>query len=207
MGAATVSRSRTRDRSGIGRVERAVVLAAGGSRRMGQPKALLVLAGRTVLAHHLERLAPWADDLVVVVGAAARDVSDAVPAGVRIRENPRWAETHPLDSAAIGLEDAQRALVLPVDVLPIAPTTLEVLVAADGDAVPVGPDGRDGHPVLLGAPTLDAIRGGARPEGGLRTLLRGARRVAVPDALVSVDFDDPAAFAAAREAWETGRIR
>jgi CTP:molybdopterin cytidylyltransferase MocA len=44
---------------------RAVILAAGGSQRMGRPKALLELDGRPIVAWHCERLATVADEVVV----------------------------------------------------------------------------------------------------------------------------------------------
>ena len=87
----------------------AVVLAAGGSQRMGRPKALLELDGRPVVAWHCERLATIADEVVVVTGAAS--LAGVVPATTRIVHNAAWATTEPRHSlllaiAGLGLREA-----------------------------------------------------------------------------------------------------
>jgi len=60
----------------------AVVLAAGGSTRMGRPKQLAELEGRPLLAHALAALdeAP-VDRVVVALGGAAGEVLDRVELG------------------------------------------------------------------------------------------------------------------------------
>lgn len=182
---------------------RAVVLAAGGSRRMGQPKALLRLGDRTVIARQVAALAQVADRVVVVLGAPLDGVDAELPAEVIRAYNPDWATTSPIDSAVFGLRavgalgDAGAVLVFvtPVDVVPPRLATLEALLAAGRTAVPVGPDGRRGHPVLLDAATVRQVCA-APPPTGLRGALTAAFDVPVEDPWVAVDFDDPAAFAA-----------
>lgn len=185
------------------RVRTGIVLAAGGSTRMGRTKALLRLRGRPVLEWHADRLGAACDRVVVVVGADADRVAAALPGGATIVRNDAWATTRQADSLRLALLAADGdgdALVTPVDALPAAPETLAALVAAGGPAVPVGPDGRGGHPVLLDAALVARIRDAA-PSGGLRELLADARRVPVADPLVAEDFDDPAAWERLSGAW------
>jgi CTP:molybdopterin cytidylyltransferase MocA len=184
------------------RVRAAVVLAAGGSSRMGRPKALLELGGRPVVAWHCERLAGFAERVIVVVGADAERIRAALPAGVAAVDNPSWATTMPADSLALALASSGpvEVLVTPVDVLPASEETLAALLAGVGPAVPVDPSGNPGHPVLLDAATASAILR-QTPAGGLRSLLEGARRVPVADPLVSADFDDPVAFRRMESGW------
>ena len=73
----------------------ALVLAAGGSRRMGRPKMLLPLPGGTVLATVVSRLlAAPVDRIVVIVGheAAAVRAGAGLPddARVMVLDNPDW---------------------------------------------------------------------------------------------------------------------
>jgi CTP:molybdopterin cytidylyltransferase MocA len=72
----------------------AIILAAGGSSRMGQPKQLLPCNGRPLVVHAAEAaLASSAWPVVVVLGAnagAIRPVLAKLP--VLIAENPAWAE-------------------------------------------------------------------------------------------------------------------
>src|SRR5207247_344462 len=88
-----------RDRAGRGRpgsVIAVLVLAAGGSRRMGRPKMLLPLpGGRTVLATVVSRLlAAPVDRIVVVLGheAAATRAGAVLPVDPRVTvlDNPDW---------------------------------------------------------------------------------------------------------------------
>jgi molybdenum cofactor cytidylyltransferase len=72
----------------------AVVLAAGRSTRMGTPKLLLALGGRSVLRHVIDHVrGSRCDGIVVVVGEAAdRVAAEARGPGVRIVVNERYRE-------------------------------------------------------------------------------------------------------------------
>ena len=95
---------------------RAVILAAGGSQRMGRPKALLELHGRPIVAWHCERLATIADEVFVVTGAAS--LARVLPANTRIVHNDVWATTEPRHSlllAIAGLDPRAEIIATPVD--------------------------------------------------------------------------------------------
>ncbi|MEZ4234880.1 MAG: NTP transferase domain-containing protein [Myxococcota bacterium] len=178
----------------------AVVLAAGRSSRMGRAKALLPVRGRPVVAWHVAALRGIAAPVVVVVGAEPAIAAD----GAIVVENAAWARTGMAESAAVGLAavwpgavpDGVRAVVTPVDTIPASGACLARLLGAGGAAVPVTPDGRDGHPVVLDAGGIRAVRAGST----LRAVLTGAARVA-GDPWSADDFDDEAAFAAALQRW------
>ncbi len=176
----------------------AILLSAGGSRRMGRSKALLRLGSATVLEAHVAALRGYSRRVVVVLGHDAPRHSALLPPDVQVVHNARWAESWPADSLRLALQEAQvegRCWVTPVDTPPAAPETLEALLEAGAPAVPVDARGRGGHPVLLDARLVERIRRGA-PDGGLRTLLGHATRVLVQDPLVSRDFDTPEAWRA-----------
>ena len=72
----------------------ALVLAAGGSSRLGSPKQLLPWGDTTLLGHVLEKVRklPF-DEVFVVIGASGEDVLNAVDMGSAIViENPEWEE-------------------------------------------------------------------------------------------------------------------
>ncbi|MEO0602690.1 MAG: NTP transferase domain-containing protein [Myxococcota bacterium] len=182
----------------------AIVLCAGASSRMGRAKATLPLQGRPVIAWHLERLAVACDPLVVVVGADASEVRAAVGAEATVVVNADWASTHPVDSLRVGLDRVPwgtAGFVVPVDTPPAAVDTLQKLIWVGAPAVPVDPAGRSGHPVLVSPDIVARIRSGP-VQGGLRTLLGEARRVAVDDPMVAWDFDDPDAFERFVSQWK-----
>ncbi|MDT7694015.1 MAG: hypothetical protein QOI75_3382, partial [Pseudonocardiales bacterium] len=70
-----------------------LLLAGGAGRRMGRPKALVELAGRPLLLRALDALrGGGCTPLVVVLGAAADQVAELVPADVRAVVAADWAE-------------------------------------------------------------------------------------------------------------------
>lgn len=187
------------------RVDSAILLAAGGSSRMGHPKALLPLGGEPIVRRHVRALAAVACRVVVVTGGHADLVRAALPPElpVAIVHNDRWQQTWPLDSLALALRSLPLAaplLVSPVDVLPPSPETLARLLASAPPAVPVC-QGQRGHPVLLGPVEVERIRAGHGAEEGLRGLLQEAQLVEVDDPYTALDFDDEAAWLALSARW------
>lgn len=72
-----------------------LVLAAGASTRLGQPKQLLPFGATTLLGHVVaEALAASAlDEVIVVIGGAAAEVRERVDlGGARVVENPQFGE-------------------------------------------------------------------------------------------------------------------
>ncbi|MEK6476505.1 nucleotidyltransferase family protein [Catalinimonas sp. 4WD22] len=71
-----------------------VILAAGESSRMGQPKQLLQINGKSLLRHAVEEaidsdLGP----VIVVLGAFAEQIKEALPAlEIKIVHNPDWQQ-------------------------------------------------------------------------------------------------------------------
>ncbi|MGI0149194.1 MAG: nucleotidyltransferase family protein, partial [Thermoplasmata archaeon] len=72
----------------------AIVLAAGTSSRMGEPKPLLPVAGRSLLEHVLSTVrGSQVEDIVVVLGHAADRVRGQLSMdGVRAGVNEAYAE-------------------------------------------------------------------------------------------------------------------
>ncbi len=183
----------------------AIVLAAGSSRRMGSPKALLIWGEGPLVVAHVASLRD-AGLRVVVVVASAGDAAARLAAragAVVISTEGRTAS--PFASLAVALRVLQTprgVYVTPVDVPPASRAVLDALAAAT-DQVPVGPDCLEGHPARLGASTCTRIRRGDEPNEGLRSLLANAKRVKVPSPL-GADFDTPDAWNRALQAKEEG---
>ena len=74
----------------------AVILAAGTSERLGQPKQLLELEGKPLLQHAIDRAADHFDEVVVVLGHEADAIEAALelPSKARVVLNERFAEGH-----------------------------------------------------------------------------------------------------------------
>jgi CTP:molybdopterin cytidylyltransferase MocA len=161
----------------------AVVLAAGGSTRMGRPKALLSIDGHeTFLTRIVRTFQAEADDVVVVVGHEAAAVMASVAAqGLtpRFVTNPDYASGQ-LSSLLAGLRAIDRPgvggmLLTLVDVPLVSAATVRAVIErhrATGAPVVRPVSGvRHGHPVLIDRRLFDAIRS-ADPETGLKPIVR-----------------------------------
>ena len=181
-------------RSGVA----AIVLAAGAGSRFGGGKLLAKLDGATLVEHvigALERAS--VDETLVVVGADAEKLREVCePYGVRIVENPAWAEGQST-SVRTGLEAlgpaARAAVVLLGDQPLVGAGAVERLVGAFAEGADVAVatyGGRRRNPVLFSRdawpPLLEDLSG----DEGARGFLR--RR---PELVVEVPCDgvgDPA---------------
>ena len=178
----------------------ALVLAAGGSRRMGSPKQLIPVAGIPMVRRIVTLAEAVCEGRVrVVVGAAADAVLDALGDGgfVAVR-NPVWRDGL-ASSLAAGVAalpaDSSGVLVLSCDQPMIEVADLRRLVAAWAERpnAPAAGAYADvaGIPAILPAalyPAVTRLRG----DTGARRLLRDAEeltRVAMPSAVF--DLDDP----------------
>lgn len=172
-----------------------LVLAAGGGSRFGRPKALVPWHGRLLVQHAVAALTEGgADDVVVVLGAAASSVRGAAPDLPRTVDNPDWP-TGMASSLRAGLsaldENTDAALVLLVDMPGVTAAAVGRLIAhASRSALAMGGYGdRRGHPVLLGRDHWAGVTAIATGDRGARDYLRANAVVVVPVGDVADDFD------------------
>ncbi|MGW4646754.1 nucleotidyltransferase family protein [Kitasatospora sp. NPDC004289] len=180
----------------------ALVLAAGGGRRLGgRPKALITRQGRPLLSHALTVVREGGcAGAVVVLGAAAEQVRAAVDTGASVLvDNPDW-EGGMGSSLRAGLAalppDATAALVMLVDTPGVTPAAVARLLAAHAagaELAAAGYHGRRGHPVLIGARHFAEAAAGAVGDAGARALLAAhpVELVECGDVAVPDDLDTP----------------
>ena len=162
----------------------AIVLAAGGSRRLGTPKQLLMRGGET-LVHRAVRLAAATQParLLLVVGGSSESVRDAVAdVAVEVVSNVAWEEglASSLRAAASALEgNTARCLVLGCDqpALQLAHlrTLLEAAALAASGCAATAHDGGRGIPVVVSAEMLANARE-LSGDQGLRAALQRLHR-------------------------------
>ncbi len=111
-----------------------IVLAAGESRRMGSPKALLRgTDGVPLAAKQAEILrAGGCDPVAIVLGSEIERIRAELPREWTTVENPRWAQGRASSlQAGIGAyPDAEGFLFLPVDAVGARPATIRATLAA-----------------------------------------------------------------------------
>jgi molybdenum cofactor cytidylyltransferase len=189
----------------------ALILAAGESRRMGSPKALIPYHGLTFVEHLLAatRL-PRIGETRVVLGAGAEEIRGRLPVkDSQIVINDAW-ESGPLTSIQAGLrslpeDGVEAALICPVDHPVVTLRLIGAIVAAfdrSGKAI-VLPTylGRRGHPVLFASRLFSELMG-APLDVGARAVVRAHRgeieEVPTEEEGVVLNLNDPEALARLR---------
>ncbi len=169
-----------------------ILLAAGLSTRMGQPKALLDWGGQPLIRYQVEQLrAAGCDEVIVVLGYRADDIHRQIrDLPVRVMFNPRF-QFGRAGSLRIGAKaanrDADAIAITNVD-QPRPASFLRRLIEAHGSgAAATVPTfrGQRGHPVVVAGWLRPELMAATEEERGLRgVLLRHADRV------VEVEMDE-----------------
>jgi molybdenum cofactor cytidylyltransferase len=162
-----------------------LVLAAGGSRRLGRPKQLLPFGAGTLLDHTLgiARTCGF-DQLVCALGGASAEVRDRVDlAGVDVVENPDYGGgcSSSIAAALTAVEPRCDVLVLLLGDQPgVAPETVRTLLDERGNA-PLAvcryDDGR-GHPFAFARAMFGELGAMHGDKAVWKLLERHAERVA-----------------------------
>jgi CTP:molybdopterin cytidylyltransferase MocA len=167
-----------------------LILAAGESRRMGSPKALLETGGETFLDRLIGMFAPHCAPVVVVLGANA----GAIRAGIRrgaealFADNENWTQGQ-LSSMQCGLRalppGATGVLFTLVDHPNVRADTVARLLEPGGGLRIPRYGGRRGHPVYWSAPLIAELLA-LGPQATARDVVeRHAAEVEY------IDVDDP----------------
>lgn len=193
----------------------AIVLAAGESRRMGTQKLLLPYAGKTVIAHIVDKILECGLGEVVVVTGSDRDAVEGAlaPRDVMFAFNPE-VQRGMLSSLRIGLKalspQVSGVLVVLGDQPAVQADVVRlVLQAFDTDprsiVVPISAAKR-GHPLLFSARFIPEVLE-RFDDSGLRGLLHAqpdaVREVEAGTDTVLSDMDYPDDYASALRALES----
>jgi molybdenum cofactor cytidylyltransferase len=192
----------------------AVILAAGGSTRMGSPKQLLLFEGRTLLQRAVDTAAALPVLEITVVLGANVELIKPVPRyshapgtshqNAQVAINPDWnlgmgssirvgvAETldrhSDLDAILITLCDQPR-----VDAAALS-KLLSRVEQGDCPAVAAGYSETVGVPAVFGRSSFDALLN-LKPAGGAKSILTGPGVAVVPMPEAVIDVDTPDDFA------------
>jgi molybdenum cofactor cytidylyltransferase len=185
-----------------------VILAAGESRRMGSPKALLEFGGETFLDRLIVALAPVCSPVLVVLGYEAGRIraglSQAARAGFVLNPDYRRGQLSSLQTALAAVPaEADGVIFTPVDFPAVLPSTVALLARRFGERRPGELlfiprfRGGHGHPVCAARaliPEFLALPAGAQA----RQVIHGHKDhtvfIDVDDPGVLEDIDDPASF-------------
>jgi CTP:molybdopterin cytidylyltransferase MocA len=163
-----------------------VLLAAGEGARLGRPKALVELGGRTLAERGAAMLrAGGADPVLIVTGAVPVQVGVA---GTRVVANPDWhtgmgsSVRAALAELTDGVPDAGAVVIALADQPLVGAESVSRLIAAyrGGASVAVAAyDGQPRNPVLIAREHWTAVAESATGDRGARAFLRTRPELAV----------------------------
>ena len=197
-----------------------VILAAGGSTRLGRPKQLVRLRGRTLLERAVSTaLRATAGPVIVVVGAEAQRLRSLVARmraqRAEIVHHPGWREGM-ATSLRRGLDavprNARAVLFMIADQPHVDVRSLARLIAAwrrrPSQPAAAAHSGRLGAPAILPRRTFAALRALSGDEGARRVLAasRSVTRVDLPEAAVDVDTAEDLRRLSLRPARRFGQV-
>jgi molybdenum cofactor cytidylyltransferase len=181
-----------------------IILAAGESRRMGYPKPLLEVGGRTFIEQIAETMLAVVPRVVIVLGAYRDRVRAAIPRDTRITivENPNYARGQ-LSSLKVGLgaihPDSNGALVQLGDHPLVRVETFRSVAdyydRVDKPIVIARYEGRRGHPVIFDRAVFGELLSAPEEEGARHVVNADPSRVAyvdLDDPGINLDLDTPA---------------
>jgi molybdenum cofactor cytidylyltransferase len=173
----------------------ALILAAGASRRLGQPKQLVEIDGVPLVARAVSVARGAGLEPLVLVGSRAEDVRTVLASDVETLLNPDWERGIGATIRA-GVHHVQNrascALVLPCDLPRLTADDVRLLLEAfETSAEPAAAsvyDGIVGVPAIFDASVFDRLL--ALPDGrGASGLLRSGSLDCVPVPMPNAAFD------------------
>ena len=187
-----------------------IILAAGESRRMGSPKALLDYQGQTFIENICTSfLTAGVDEFIVVLGAHEHEepIRAVVPKhpALRIVVNPHY-RLGQLSSLQVGIQslspESEAAVVNLVDHPLIQAETIQALLASFAtDPLPIiiaSYQGRRGHPVLFSKGVYGELLAAPLDKGAKVVVRKDPERVrelALDDPGIRADIDTPREYA------------
>ncbi len=182
----------------------AILLAAGESRRMGSPKALLHYRGQTFIERICTAfLTAGVDELIVVLGARAEEIGRALPTHPKLRSvvNTRYFQGQ-LSSLMVGIgalsPESEAAVVNLVDHPLVSTETIKAVIesfrAAPLPIVIASYQGKRGHPVLFSSQVYGEILAAPLDQGAKVVVRKDparVREIPLDDSGILADIDTP----------------
>ncbi len=192
----------------------AILLAAGESSRMGQPKQTLPWQGKPLLTYQVEQLlASPVSEVLVVLGHRADDFRPLVPRSKRVRVlvNDAWAQGKST-SLKLGVRQAILAadayLILTVDQPRTAPMLRRLLsehTRRQATLSALSFKGKGGHPLVASATLRDELLAISEERRGLHEVveryLKELVLVGARSELALVNLNTPEDYQKAYERW------
>ena len=165
----------------------AILLTAGASKRLGEPKALVDIHGESLIQILIRKLKQKKLRIIIVTRAELFNEMEKLGEKVVINTQPESGRTGSIQCGIKGLE-SERCLIVPVDRPGFSNTTIEKLINSENTCCP-SKNGKGGHPVILSKEDCEKILS-SNPSTPLRDIINPIK-VEVDDEFLHLNIDFP----------------
>jgi len=172
----------------------AIILAAGESRRMGEPKLLLPFGGKTIIETVVNNaVQSKADGVLVVLGSSAEEIAGQIknfPAKTSVNPNFRQGMLSSIQWGFESMPEGTRAVLVMLADQPMIPSSvidrvIDAYRKTEKSIVLPVYNKRRGHPILIDMKHRDEVKQ-ISPDTGLRALIHNHA-----EDILEVDVDAP----------------
>ena len=170
----------------LGQID-AIVLTAGASKRLGEPKALVDIHGESLIQILIRKLKGKKLRIIIVTRVELFNEMEKLGEKVVINTNPESGRTGSIQCGIKELE-SERCLIVPVDRPGFSNATIEKLINLEKTSCP-SKNGRGGHPVILSKEDCEKILS-SNPSTPLRDIINPVK-IEVDDEFLHLNIDFP----------------
>ena len=170
----------------LGQID-AILLTAGASKRLGEPKALADINGKSLIQIIIRKLKEKKMRIIIVTRVELFNEMEKLGEKVVINAHPESGRTGSIQCGIKELE-SERCLIVPVDRPGSSNATIEKLINLENTSCP-SKNGKGGHPVLLSKEDCGKILS-SNPSTPLRDIIN-PMKVEVDDEFLHLNIDSP----------------
>ena len=165
----------------------AILLTAGASKRLGEPKALVDIHGESLIEILIRKLKGKKLRIIIVTRVELFNEMEKLGEKVVINTHPESGRTGSIQCGIKELE-SERCLIVPVDRPGFSNATIEKLINLEKTSCP-SKNGRGGHPVVLSKEDCEKILS-SNPSTPLRDIINPVK-IEVDDEFLHLNIDSP----------------
>ena len=170
----------------LGQID-AIVLTAGASKRLGEPKALVDIHGESLIQILIRKLKGKKLRIIIVTRVELFNEMEKLGEKVVINTHPESGRTGSIQCGIKELE-SDRCLIVPVDRPGFSNATIEKLINLEKTSCP-SKNGKGGHPVILSKEDCEKILS-SNPSTPLRDIINPVK-IEVDDEFLHLNIDSP----------------
>ena len=165
----------------------AIILTAGASKRLGEPKSLVDIHGESLIQILIKKLKEKKMRIIIVTRVELFNEMERLGEKVVINNHPESGRTGSIQCGIKELE-SERCLIVPVDRPGFSNATIEKLINLEKTSCP-SKNGKGGHPVILSKEDCEKILS-SNPSTPLRDIINPIK-IEVEDEFLHLNIDSP----------------